>query len=169
MIKLAARGGAFDLGAEFGIPAERLAALDRTTQLAIGAGIDALRDAGIPLVMRYHTTTKGTRLPERCELPEPLRDETGMIFASAFPGYDAFAADLAALPRRPRAARAAGRCSRGCAPGSTSRPTATTCSRPRWTASSHDCRGDARARSPTRSTAASCSACSPWATRSSPS
>jgi hypothetical protein len=46
--------------------------------------------------MRYHTTTKGTRLPERFELPEALRDDTGVIFASAFPGYDAFAADLAA-------------------------------------------------------------------------
>ncbi len=95
VLKLAARGGAFDLGAEFGVPAERLGALDRTTQLAIGAGIDALRDAGIPLVMRYRTTSKGTRLPERFELPEPLRDETGVIFASAFPGYDAFAAELA--------------------------------------------------------------------------
>ena len=96
VLKLAARGHVFDLGAEFGIPADRLGALDRATQLAIGAGIDALRDAGIPLVMRYRTTTKGTRLPERFELPELLRDETGVIFASAFPGYDAFATDLAA-------------------------------------------------------------------------
>ena len=91
VIKLAGRGGAFDLQGEFGLPAERILALDRVTQLAIGVGIDALRDAGIPLVMRYKTTTKGTRLPDRWELPEAMRDDTGVIFASAFPGCNSFA------------------------------------------------------------------------------
>ncbi|HMD15232.1 MAG TPA: SDR family NAD(P)-dependent oxidoreductase, partial [Terriglobales bacterium] len=67
----------------------------RVTQLAIAAGIDALRDAGVPLVMRYKTTTKGTQLPERWGLPEALRDDTGVIFASAFPGYDSFADEMA--------------------------------------------------------------------------
>ena len=62
VIKLAGRGGAFDLESEFGVPSEHLAALDRVTRLAIAAGIDALRDAGIPLVMRYKTTSKGTQL-----------------------------------------------------------------------------------------------------------
>ena len=52
VIKLAARAGAFDLEEEFGIDADRLPALGRDTQLAIAAGIDALRDAGIPLVRR---------------------------------------------------------------------------------------------------------------------
>ena len=94
VIKLAGRGGAFDLGKEFGISADRLAALDRTTQLAIAAGIDALRDAGIPLVMRYKTTSKGTQLPDRWVLPDSLRDDTGVIFASAFPGYDSFADEM---------------------------------------------------------------------------
>jgi acyl transferase domain-containing protein/NAD(P)-dependent dehydrogenase (short-subunit alcohol dehydrogenase family) len=95
VIKLAGRGGAFDLEKEFGISAERVGALDIVTQLAIAAGIDALRDAGIPLVMRYKTTTKGTQLPERWGLPDALRDDTGVIFASAFPGYDAFADEMA--------------------------------------------------------------------------
>src|SRR5208337_714925 len=87
VIKLAGRGGAFDLESEFGVPSEHLAALDRVTRLAIGAGIDALRDAGIPLVMRYKTTTKGTQLPDRWGLPDAMRDDTGVIFGSAFPGY----------------------------------------------------------------------------------
>jgi acyl transferase domain-containing protein/NAD(P)-dependent dehydrogenase (short-subunit alcohol dehydrogenase family) len=95
VIKLAGRGGAFDLEKEFGISSERVGALDIVTQLAIAAGIDALRDAGIPLVMRYKTTTKGTQLPERWGLPDALRDDTGVIFASAFPGYDAFADEMA--------------------------------------------------------------------------
>ena len=95
VIKLAGRGGAFNLEEEFGISAERVGALDIVTQLAIAAGIDALRDAGIPLVMRYKTTTKGTKLPERWGLPDALRDDTGVIFASAFPGLDAFADEMA--------------------------------------------------------------------------
>lgn len=94
VIKLAGRGATFNLGSEFGLPAERTAALDRVTALAIASGIDALRDAGIPLVMRYKTTTKGTRLPDRWGLPEAMRDDTGVIFASAFPGYDAFADEM---------------------------------------------------------------------------
>ena len=91
VIKLAGRGGAFDLESEFGVPAEHLAAFDRVTRLAIGAGIDALRDAGIPLVMRYKTTSKGTQLPDRWGLPDAMRDDTGVIFGSAFPGCDSFA------------------------------------------------------------------------------
>ncbi len=91
VIKLAGRGGTFELDKEFGVSTERLAALDRTTCLAIAVGLEALRDAGIPLVMRYKTTTKGTLLPDRWGLPDALRDDTGVIFASAFPGYDRFA------------------------------------------------------------------------------
>ena len=94
VIKLAGRGGAFNLEEEFGISSERVLALDRVTQLAMAAGIDALRDAGIPLVMRYKTTTKGTQLPERWGLPDSLRDDTGVIFASAFPGCDSFADEM---------------------------------------------------------------------------
>jgi hypothetical protein len=94
VIKLAGRGAPLDVVAEFGVEAARDAALDRTTRLAIGAGFDALRDAGIPLVMRYRPTTLGTMLPDRWGLPESMRDDTGVIFASAFPGYGEFAADI---------------------------------------------------------------------------
>ncbi|HET9698189.1 MAG TPA: beta-ketoacyl synthase N-terminal-like domain-containing protein, partial [Terriglobales bacterium] len=91
VIKLAGRAGKFDLGEEYGISTDRIPALDRATELAIAAGLDALRDAGIPLVMRYKTTTKGTQLPERWGLADALRDDTGVIFASAFPGFNSFA------------------------------------------------------------------------------
>ncbi len=93
VIKLAARAGELDLVEEFGYPADREAALDIVTQLAIGAGLDALRDAGIPLVRRYKTTTTGTQLPASWGLPEELRDDTGIIFACAFPGVDFFASE----------------------------------------------------------------------------
>ncbi|MBP1622730.1 MAG: beta-ketoacyl synthase, partial [Acidobacteria bacterium] len=90
VIKLAARANEFDIIRDFGFPGDRMPALDRVTKLAIGAGIDALRDAGIPLVMRYKTTTKGTKLPDRWQLPDEIRDDTGILFTSAFPGYDAY-------------------------------------------------------------------------------
>ena len=93
VIKLAARGGELDLAAEFGVDDERVAALGRSTQLAIGAGIDALRDAGIPLVLAYKTTTTGTQLPDRWALPAQMRDDTAVIYASAFPGLEEFAVE----------------------------------------------------------------------------
>ncbi len=94
VIKLAGRHAPLDLVAEFGVDADRDQALDTSTRLAIGAGFDALRDAGIPLVLRYKTTTLGTRLPDRWGLPDSMRDDTGVIFASAFPGFDSFADEL---------------------------------------------------------------------------
>ena len=96
VIKLAGRHAPLDVVAQFAVDIARDEALDATTRLAIGAGFDALRDAGIPLVMRYKTTTFGTQLPDRWGLPDELRDDTGVIFASAFPGYDRFAEDVEA-------------------------------------------------------------------------
>jgi len=91
VIKLAGCPGPFDLSEEYGVPAKLVEALDVTTQLAMAAGLDALREAGIPLVQTYKRTSKGTYLPDRWLLPEALRDETGVIFASAFPGIDRLA------------------------------------------------------------------------------
>ncbi len=94
VIKLAGRAGEFDLGEEFGVDADRIPALGRETQLAIAAGIDALRDAGIPLVRHYRTTSVGSQLPGRWMLPDEIRDSTGVVFASAFPGYNDLADEL---------------------------------------------------------------------------
>jgi malonyl CoA-acyl carrier protein transacylase len=90
-VKLGGQRGKFNLVEEFGIPADRVEACDIATQLAIAAGIEALRDAGIPLVMNYKQTSMGGYLPDRWKLPEALADETGIIFASAFPGLDQMA------------------------------------------------------------------------------
>ncbi|MDJ0748980.1 MAG: beta-ketoacyl synthase N-terminal-like domain-containing protein, partial [Woeseiaceae bacterium] len=94
VVKLGGRAGEFDVAKEFGVKPERAVAFDSTTAMAVAVGLDALRDAGIPLVLNYKTTTTGTKLPDRWRLPDALRDETGVIFASAFPGYDAFSEQL---------------------------------------------------------------------------
>ncbi|MFI5120521.1 MAG: SDR family NAD(P)-dependent oxidoreductase [Thermoanaerobaculia bacterium] len=94
VIKLAGRPGSFDLAREYGVPETLIEALDVTTQLAMAAGVDALNEAGIPLVRTWKKTTRGTLLPDRFMLPESLRDETGVIFASAFPGYNRFADEM---------------------------------------------------------------------------
>ncbi|MBW1871770.1 MAG: acyltransferase domain-containing protein [Deltaproteobacteria bacterium] len=88
VVQLSGRKGEFNLAEEFGLDPKRVEAYDITTQLAIGAGLCALRDAGIPLVMHHRNTTTGSKLPLGYHLPEQLADETGIIFASAFPGYD---------------------------------------------------------------------------------
>jgi hypothetical protein len=94
VIKLAARPGSFDLAEEYGVDSKLIEALDITSQLAMAAGLDALREAGIPLTMTYKKTTTGKYLPLEWKLPEALRDETGVIFASAFPGGDRFAEEM---------------------------------------------------------------------------
>jgi acyl transferase domain-containing protein/acyl carrier protein/NAD(P)-dependent dehydrogenase (short-subunit alcohol dehydrogenase family) len=94
VIRLAGRPGPFNLSEEYGVPAKLVEALDSTTQLAMAAGLDALREAGIPLVQTYRRTTTGKDLPDRWMLPEALRDETGVIFASAFPGLDRLAEEF---------------------------------------------------------------------------
>ena len=96
VIKLAGIGGTLDLVAEYGFPADRVQALDRVTRLAIAAGIDALRDAGIPLVPRYRTTTTGSKLLAGWGLPTEMRDDTAVIFGSAFPGLDSLARTIEA-------------------------------------------------------------------------
>jgi malonyl CoA-acyl carrier protein transacylase len=94
VVKLGGRAGKFDVAEEFGVKPERARAFDSTTAMAVAVGLDALRDAGIPLVLSYKTTTTGSKLPERWRLPDALRDDTGIIFASAFPGFDAFSEQL---------------------------------------------------------------------------
>ena len=84
-VKLAARKGGFDLEKEFGFPSKLVNSMDPSFTLAIAAGMLALKDAGIPLVLYYKPTTAGGYLPDRWGLPESMIDDTGVIFTSAFP------------------------------------------------------------------------------------
>jgi acyl transferase domain-containing protein/NAD(P)-dependent dehydrogenase (short-subunit alcohol dehydrogenase family)/phosphopantetheinyl transferase len=87
VLKLAGRRAHFDLVGDYAIAKELVEALDITTQLAFAAAFEALRDAGVPLVRSYRETKGKKRVPTGWALPEPWRDGTGIVFASAFPGY----------------------------------------------------------------------------------
>ena len=94
VIKLAGQMGRIDARADYGIDRDFLDSMDDTALLGISAGFEALRDAGIPLVLQKKKTTIGSEIPHGWYLPEEMRDETGIIFASAFPGYNRFAREL---------------------------------------------------------------------------
>ncbi|WP_198013926.1 type I polyketide synthase [Desulforegula conservatrix] len=84
VIQLAGKLGFFDLKDEYGIEAE----YDITIALSIAAGIEALKDAGIPLVMNYRETAAGAMIPEGLALPSEMQNTTGVILTSLFPGWD---------------------------------------------------------------------------------
>ncbi|MDH5403301.1 MAG: acyltransferase domain-containing protein, partial [Candidatus Heimdallarchaeota archaeon] len=94
VINLAGVAGTFDLTQEYMVKDEFSSTFDITTGLAIAAGLEALKDAGIPLIREYRKTTTGSFLPGDWILPEELQEGTGIIFASAFPGYDNFAKEI---------------------------------------------------------------------------
>ena len=56
----------------------------------VAAGYEALKDAGIPLIREWITTSSGTRFPGRLLLPEEMRDDTGIIYASCFTKIEPF-------------------------------------------------------------------------------
>ncbi|MBP7147490.1 MAG: acyltransferase domain-containing protein, partial [Acidobacteria bacterium] len=99
-LKLAGRRGHFDLRADYGIEDDWVDSADITYRLAVAAGIEALRDAGIPLQRAYRTSSTGKRIPCGWSLPEPLRDETAVIFASAYPGLDRVIDQVSEFERR---------------------------------------------------------------------
>ncbi|MFX1277800.1 MAG: beta-ketoacyl synthase N-terminal-like domain-containing protein [Promethearchaeota archaeon] len=90
VIHLAGQLGEFNPNEDYHLNPKLLNALDITFQMAICAGYDALKDSGIPLVRSTIKTSTGKTLSGDWILPESLQDDTGIIFASAFPGYDNF-------------------------------------------------------------------------------
>jgi len=75
--------GRFDLVEEYGVPSFVVEALDITFQYAIAAGLEALQDAGIPVLGK---DSQGR--PVVVPLPRSVAEDTGIIFASSFPGLD---------------------------------------------------------------------------------
>ena len=96
LIKIAGRLPTFDLtdpDLGLGISAKVAATMDRTAQLAVAAGVEALRDAALlpmagveaEVALRRHGSV-GCANNGPTQLHESLRDSTGVVFASSFPG-----------------------------------------------------------------------------------
>ena len=82
VIHLAGQLGYFDLNDEYGIKEQ----YDISMAIGIAAGIEALKDANIPLVMQYKKVKDGkTMIPDGFALPEELQEETGVIITSLWP------------------------------------------------------------------------------------
>jgi hypothetical protein len=62
VIRLAGVKADFDLCRDYGVDPEWRRALDITTELAFAAGVEALKDAGIPLIRQWRETTTGKRV-----------------------------------------------------------------------------------------------------------
>ena len=84
--QLAGRGGRFNLAEQYGIDPHLVDAFDIATSLAFAAGLEALADAGLPLMPVEQVNGVGKRMIRRWSLPDVERDRTGVIFASVFPG-----------------------------------------------------------------------------------
>ncbi len=78
VIRLSAKKGEFNLFQEYEVGKQLIPGFDITSSLAIAAGLEALKDAGIPLM----------REENNIALPKSLQDDTGVIFASTFPVLD---------------------------------------------------------------------------------
>lgn len=86
--QLAGQRAHFDLAEQYGIDPAAVRAFDIATQLSFACGLEALRDAGIPLTPVEKIGKGGRRLITGWELPKAYRDTTGVIFGSTFPGLD---------------------------------------------------------------------------------
>lgn len=77
-IQVAATIKPVDLEADYGVSGRIAASMDEPTQLAVAAGLDALKNAGL---------TRGRE--DKWQLPEAMRDSTGVIYATSFPTMNA--------------------------------------------------------------------------------
>mmetsp|Transcript_5620 Transcript_5620/g.13227 ORF Transcript_5620/g.13227 Transcript_5620/m.13227 type:complete len:967 (+) Transcript_5620:434-3334(+) len=81
VIKLAAQLGSFDLSTAYGVPRGLAETMDLAAQVAVAAGMEALKSAGL---------VKGrSNDPKEWVLSEMYRDSTGVVYASSFPAMDA--------------------------------------------------------------------------------
>jgi len=81
IVKLAAQLGTVNLSEVYGVPSGLAETMDIAAQVAVAAGMEALKSAGL-------VTGKSNDASE-WKLPEKYRDSTGVVYASSFPALDA--------------------------------------------------------------------------------
>jgi len=84
-INVCASLGDFSLTA-YGVPESIASTMDRSVQVAVAAGLEALKDAGI-------VTGEGEGL-KGWELPASMQDTTGVVYATSFPALDTAIAEV---------------------------------------------------------------------------
>ena len=84
VLQLAGQLGYFDGKKDYGIDL----APEEGYQLAMAAGIEALKDAKIPMVQQFETTSVGSSLAKGYALPAELQERTGVIFTTVFSAVD---------------------------------------------------------------------------------
>lgn len=70
-----------DLSGRYGVPPGLAETMDVAAQVAVAAGMEALKSAGLVSGLSNH--------PTEWKLAEHLRDRTGVVYASSFPAMDA--------------------------------------------------------------------------------
>mmetsp|Transcript_10824 Transcript_10824/g.16500 ORF Transcript_10824/g.16500 Transcript_10824/m.16500 type:complete len:1124 (+) Transcript_10824:47-3418(+) len=81
VIKVAAQLGTLDLTDSYGVPTGLAETMDIAAQVAVAAGLEALKSAGL--------VSGKSNDPSEWKLPEQYRDSTGVVYASSFPAMDA--------------------------------------------------------------------------------
>ena len=81
VIKIAAQLGCCDLNKSYGVSEGLAQTMDIAAQVAVAAGLEALKDAGL--------VSGKSNDPKEWMLPEQYRDSTGVVYASSFPAMDA--------------------------------------------------------------------------------
>ncbi len=81
IIKLAAQLGQIDLSVSYGVPRGLAETMDIAAQVAVAAGMEALKSAGL--------VSGKSNDPSEWKLSEKYRDSTGVVYASSFPAMDA--------------------------------------------------------------------------------
>ena len=81
LIQIAAQLGHLSLVDAYGVPPGLAQTMDLAAQIAVAAGLEALKDAGL--------VTGRTSDPKEWEVFEEFRDTTGVVYASSFPAMDA--------------------------------------------------------------------------------
>ncbi|MBN1481879.1 SDR family NAD(P)-dependent oxidoreductase [candidate division KSB1 bacterium] len=88
VIQLAGKIGKIDMLAHYHLDESDVELMTNCIAHGVAAGYEALRDAQIPLVQEYVTTSTGRQLPSKLALPPGMQNETGVIFANGFPMID---------------------------------------------------------------------------------
>jgi 3-oxoacyl-(acyl-carrier-protein) synthase/acyl carrier protein len=88
VIQLAGKFGRLDMDRDYLLDDKKIKNMSASSAASIAAGYEALRDAGIPLLMEYTVTASGDKLPSRLALPKSMQEGTAVIMAGNFSFFE---------------------------------------------------------------------------------